>query len=257
MRKFQRLILCLDGTWNQQDHSTNVLHHFNLVRAGSFHEGPPGAKHRRVTQKKQYFRGVGTGPLDRLTGGGFGFGLEQNVRDAYNWLVENFNDGGNNPKDADEIYIFGFSRGAYTARSLVGLIGAYGLLKRGSPQTVQQLWGHYCILGRRREGREGIWEKVFGDNERVPRQISEYVIDPWLADTMKTGASRQLAEPDATERLLMEWSRRVKITYLGIYDTVGAIGWDALDPGIEEQTGVASQYAPDHLDPALPSCFGA
>src|SRR5215467_15123420 len=136
----QRLIVCLDGTWNQQDSSTNVLHHFNLVREG---DDPQSG----LYQRRYYHRGVGTGVLDSITGGGFGFGLEQNVRDAYNWLIENYCDQGPDGKP-DEIYIFGFSRGAYTARSLVGFIGQCGLLRRGAPIPVGQLWEDYCILGR-------------------------------------------------------------------------------------------------------------
>ncbi|MGD0778640.1 MAG: DUF2235 domain-containing protein, partial [Candidatus Solibacter sp.] len=138
----KRLIVCLDGTWNQQDSSTNVLHHFNLVRDGVDPESG-------LVQKKYYHPGVGTDTFDSVTGGGFGFGLEKNVRDAYNWLVENYSDA--DPDKPDEVYIFGFSRGAYTARSLVGFIGECGLLRRGAPVTVRELWDAYCILGRDRE----------------------------------------------------------------------------------------------------------
>jgi uncharacterized protein (DUF2235 family) len=55
-----------------------------------------------------------------------------------NWLVENFRDC-DDRHQTDEIYIFGFSRGAYTARSLAGFIGQCGLLRRGAPVTVEQL----------------------------------------------------------------------------------------------------------------------
>ena len=96
----QRLILCLDGTWNQEDSSTNVLHHFHLVQEGPVQGG--------LYQKKEYQAGVGTGALDYITGGGFGLGIEAHVRNGYNWLVENYQDG-------DEVYVFGFSRGAFTA----------------------------------------------------------------------------------------------------------------------------------------------
>ena len=117
MTAIRRLALCLDGTWNNRDDSTNVLHHFGLATECRDHPLDTDT----VTQLKFYLEGVGTGPLDKITGGGFGFGLETNVRAAYNWLVQNFEDA--TPlKQADEIYIFGFSRGAFTARSLVGFI---------------------------------------------------------------------------------------------------------------------------------------
>ena len=101
MRKRHRLIVCLDGTWNKRDDTTNVFHHQTLTQEGSCPDG--------WEQRCYYDEGVGTGVLDGLSGGAFGIGLEQNVREAYNWLVEHFHDG-------DEVYIFGFSRGAFTAR---------------------------------------------------------------------------------------------------------------------------------------------
>ena len=88
MTAIRRLALCLDGTWNNRDDSTNVLHHFGLATECRDH--PLGTD--TVTQLKYYLEGVGTGPLDKVTGGGFGFGLETNVRAAYNWLVQNFED---------------------------------------------------------------------------------------------------------------------------------------------------------------------
>src|ERR1051326_3198868 len=205
----QRLIVCLDGTWNLQDSSTNVLHHFNVV-----HEGPTVSG---VVQRRYYHRGVGTGVLDGVTGGGFGFGLEQNVRDAYNWLVQHYCDGGNGVPP-DEIFVFGFSRGAYTARSLVGFISQCGLLRRGAPVTVKQLWQDYCLLGRQREQRRSVWERLVWKPE------------PRVGPFHKLDRAHDLTP---NEQLLMRWSRRVNITYLGIYDTVGAIGWDALAiPGL-------------------------
>jgi uncharacterized protein (DUF2235 family) len=74
-----------------------------------------------------YQQGVGTSSslLERLRGGAFGDGLMENVREAYGFIVHNWTEG-------DEIYLFGFSRGAYTARSVAGLISRFGLLtKRG------------------------------------------------------------------------------------------------------------------------------
>lgn len=236
----QRLIVCLDGTWNQQDDSTNVLHHFNLIREGLV----AGGKQGTILQRKMYFRGVGTGPLDHLTGGGFGFGLEQNVRDAYNWLVEVYQDGDPVLKDADEIFVFGFSRGAYTARSLVGLIAACGIVRHGAPVTVSQLWGNYCLLGRQREQRHGVWDRIFGESKPEARQLSALAIDPWLAQH-----SREVEAPETElELLLLQGSRRARITYLGIYDTVGAMGWDALAlPGLRSKLALHHNMRPTTL----------
>ena len=67
-------------------------------------------------------RTVGTGAFDRIRGGGLGDGLELNIRRAYRFLSFHY-------KPEDEIFIFGFSRGSYTARSLTGYLGAIGLLR--------------------------------------------------------------------------------------------------------------------------------
>ncbi|HYL77673.1 MAG TPA: DUF2235 domain-containing protein [Bryobacteraceae bacterium] len=229
----KRLAVCLDGTWNQQDSSTNVLHHYNLIYEGI----PPNDT---IVQKKHYRQGVGTGPLDSITGGGFGFGLEANVRDAYNWLVANFCDG-ERPDQDDEIYIFGFSRGAYTARSLVGFISECGLLRRGAPITVNELWSDYCILGRQKEQRTSVWDSLSTEPQAKIRVITKLAHDRWL-----THPNAQICPPEnEREELLIRWSRRVRITYLGVYDTVGAIGWDALAiPGLRSKMALHNNMNP-------------
>jgi uncharacterized protein (DUF2235 family) len=231
----RRLIVCLDGTWNQQDSSTNVLHHFNLVCEGVDPE-------TGLIQKKYYHPGVGTSPLDSVSGGAFGFGLEKNVRDAYNWLVQNYSDLG--PAKPDEVYIFGFSRGAYTARSLVGFIGECGLLRRGAPLTVRELWTSYCILGRDREKITSAWDDLFKQPKAPIRPIAQLATDPWLEE--KYGPSPWIArDPNPTEKLLIHWSRRIQITYLGVYDTVGAIGWDAFAiPGLTSRIAAHNNMRP-------------
>lgn len=112
----QRLILLFDGTWNDPEDKTNV---FRLAgRLRSFDND---------TQQRFFYEpGVGTGKLDRLRGGAFGYGLSKNMLQAYDWLARRYAEG-------DEIWVFGFSRGAYTARSLVGLIRKCGLLRISNP----------------------------------------------------------------------------------------------------------------------------
>lgn len=118
----KRLVLCCDGTWNTPDQRvgevdcpTNVVKVSRAVRL----KGDDG-----VHQIVHYQRGVGSRPgLDRWTGGAFGHGLAINVQDAYHFIVNNYNEG-------DEIFLFGFSRGAFTARSVVGFIRNSGLLHR-------------------------------------------------------------------------------------------------------------------------------
>jgi uncharacterized protein (DUF2235 family) len=251
MSELRRLVVCLDGTWNNRDDSTNVLHHFALTP--ECHDYRVGTD--RVTQLKFYLEGVGTGPLDSITGGGFGFGLETNVRAAYNWLIQNFQDE-TAFTPADEIYIFGFSRGAFTARSLVGFISTCGLLRRGAPLTVNQLWRSYCLIGRAREHHSGPLTALFPDPPLEFRRITDLVWDPWLIRQREALAPRppghvpgqRAATLNPTEQLLVRWSRRVKITYLGVYDTVGAVGWDALAiPGIRSRLALHHNMRPTTL----------
>jgi uncharacterized protein (DUF2235 family) len=123
----KRLILCCDGTWNSADQESNG------------HPCPTNVikiayrlcKHTAdgTAQIIYYDQGVGTGNwLDRIEGGASGLGLEQNIHDAYIFLLANYEPG-------DEIYIFGFSRGAFTARSIGGMVRKCGVLKR---EFVQQ-----------------------------------------------------------------------------------------------------------------------
>ncbi len=131
----KRLVLCCDGTWSSpwQGRPTNVIHFYNSV-AERDAEG--------VRQVKDYRRGVGTTPMERLRGGLFGYGLSREVRNAYAWVVETFEPG-------DEIWALGFSRGAFTARSTVGLIRKAGVLRREESGRVDEAYALY----RRRDVR--------------------------------------------------------------------------------------------------------
>lgn len=115
----KRLVMCSDGTWNRRDagpRSTNVA---KMAEAVKPTQG-------RTRQLVFYDEGVGTGGFwDRLVGGATGRGLEKNVLDAYHFLVENHDPG-------DEVFLFGFSRGAYTARSVGGMLRKCGILRRDS-----------------------------------------------------------------------------------------------------------------------------
>ena len=117
----RRIVICADGTWNSADEDddgaetpTNVVKIARAVR--------PVASDG-TSQITYYHTGVGTHDgVDRVVGGAFGEGLVANILDCYRFLVNNYVPG-------DELYLFGFSRGAYTVRSLAGLIRNSGLLK--------------------------------------------------------------------------------------------------------------------------------
>ncbi len=248
MKTIRRLIVSLDGTWNNRDDSTNVLYSHSLA----FECSEKNWQGDVVTQQRYYQEGVGTGPLDRITGGGFGLGLENHVREAYDWLVQNYEDGDGTPANPpDEIYIFGFSRGAYTARSLVGFISTCGLLRRGAPLTVNQLWENYSILGLEREERSGgLMRTIFGAPRAKFRRITDLMWDPWSRQARADSAGevrglRPGLTLTPTEELLVRWSRRIKITYLGVYDTVGAMGFDSLAiPGLRSKLALQHNMRP-------------
>lgn len=116
----KKLILCNDGTWNSPDQEDNgILAPTNVVK---LYNALAGRDHEGIEQVTYYHPGVGAKGklLDTLAGGAIGAGISNHIRSAYHWLATHYEVG-------DAIYIFGFSRGAFMARSLGGLLGR-GLL---------------------------------------------------------------------------------------------------------------------------------
>jgi uncharacterized protein (DUF2235 family) len=172
----KRLVICCDGTWNSADQEnsgkpcpTNVVKlAVRIARRDA--QGTP--------QIVYYDQGVGTGNfLDHIGGGAFGDGLEANIHDAYRFLVANYEVG-------DEIYLFGFSRGAFTARSIAGMVRKCGILSRPA-------------VGRYLEA-----ENLYRSELR-----------PDHADCVKFRKESSLVPDDF-----------IKIKFIGVWDTVGALG---------------------------------
>ncbi len=116
----KKIIVLSDGTGNSaaKRHKTNV---WRLYRALDLH---------RKDQIAMYDDGVGTQQflLFKLLGGAFGFGLKRNVIELYKFLCRNYETDGTE-EGSDKIYLFGFSRGAFTVRVLAGLIARCGLVE--------------------------------------------------------------------------------------------------------------------------------
>jgi uncharacterized protein (DUF2235 family) len=163
----KRLVVCCDGTWNIPDQQcpTNVT----KLALGIAVEDD---RHRE--QRVFYHRGIGSTRGERLRGGAFGFGLSRDVRDCYRFLVENYEPG-------DELFLVGFSRGAFTARSTAGLVRNSGILRRTNA------------------GRIGAAYELYRRREMHPR---------------------------GTEATLFRrtWSHEPRIRFIGVWDTVGALG---------------------------------
>jgi uncharacterized protein (DUF2235 family) len=120
-----QLIVCCDGTWNDPDDGTQIDRIAKAARAAL-----PEPEH------VFYDKGVGLEPGMRLSGGALGKGLSENVREAYRWLARRYVDGA-------EVFVFGFSRGAYTARSLAGFMSYAGLLQASDDGTIEDAYEAY------------------------------------------------------------------------------------------------------------------
>jgi hypothetical protein len=120
-----QLIVCCDGTWDDPDDGTHI-----------YRIGQAGRAALPDRDNVFYEKGVGLEPGMRLSGGALGKGLSENVREAYRWLVRHYTSGA-------EIYIFGFSRGAYTARSLTGFMSYAGLLQPQDEGTIEDAYEAY------------------------------------------------------------------------------------------------------------------
>jgi len=162
-----RLVVCLDGTWNTESSFTNVWR-INVALSRTAH------------QHIYYDQGVGTKTLEYVTGGSFGRGLSNNVLRAYLWLTERY-------RPTDEIFVIGFSRGAYTARSLVGFLSICGLLRPDAPVNIDAAFELYRRPGL---GRDSEAAQAFRRHNSL--------------------------EP--------EHGAPPNVKFLGVFDTVGALG---------------------------------
>ena len=131
----KRIVVCCDGTWNDVDSPSTDTNVFRMAKAIHGNNGE---------QIVLYQQGVGTTGLKigDLIEGAIGLGVDENIRSAYMFLAQNYVPGdGTTP--GDEIFLFGFSRGAYTARALAGFISACGLLKRQKLGDLPAAWDYY------------------------------------------------------------------------------------------------------------------
>ncbi|WP_158272155.1 DUF2235 domain-containing protein [Marinicauda salina] len=194
----KRIAIFCDGTWNGLDapEPTNVVKLAEAV-AGADAEGAP--------QIVWYGEGVGTGQpvlgrAEKFLGGAFGVGLMANVEAAYRFLVFNHAPG-------DAIYIFGFSRGAFTARTLAGLIRNAGIVRRSSARRIKDA----VRLYRSRDPND------HPDADRACAFRAEHAPDMHVSE-------HDLAWRRANRPGLAERSTPLTIRHMGLWDTVGALG---------------------------------
>jgi hypothetical protein len=229
----KHIALFFDGTWNTHDAITPT----NILRL-SREVAPTDAT--GAAQVALYFRGVGTGQgttipgrlVDKLMGGILGWGLDDVLEAAYRVLLLTYVPG-------DQIHIFGYSRGAFTARSLAGLIRSCGILPRrrhfdlpladddgdGRPDipdaralaemrkdAVAQALARYR---RRRDPGRGDPETLYMPDEpdNLEFRLAQGTVEATSDKEADWRAARGLPRPPV-----------LKIAYLGVLDTVGALG---------------------------------
>ena len=188
----KRIVICSDGTGNTgiKDRGTNVFKLFEAVDLESHRLDPS-----RTPQVAIYDDGVGTqafAPL-KIAAGATGWGLSRNVRHLYKELARVYDPG-------DEIYMFGFSRGAFTVRTLAGLIAACGLVDLNKLET-------RTFAGLKRAVRD-----AYAAYRACYR--------PWL---WHAGGD---PSTDAAHRFkaTLAHDHEVRIRFLGVWDTVDAVG---------------------------------
>jgi hypothetical protein len=172
----KRLVICCDGTWNRPD-SPNIT---NIEKIARTVQTDPGSS-AGVPQLVYYLSGVGGAgyETDRLLGGAFGFGLFNTMLAGYRFLAQNYEPG-------DEIFVFGFSRGAFTARSLVGMVGYVGLITKLALVHDQLV-----------KARDFYKERKQDDDNRSPALVA------WRTEHCHASTP---------------------IQFVGVFDTVGALG---------------------------------
>jgi uncharacterized protein (DUF2235 family) len=184
----KRIIIACDGTWNRPDqvHDDEVTP-TNVTKLALAVADEDGGTEQCVF----YERGVGTGGVvDRLSGGSVGIGLSKNVLAPYRFLAQHY-------KPGDDLYLFGFSRGAFTARSLAGLIGNCGILR---PEHLGAVDDAFALYRARAEST-----RPDSNEARLFRRAYAYREKP------RESEHRHAAD-------------RTPIRFLGVWDTVGALG---------------------------------
>ncbi len=198
------IVLLCDGTSNEiARNRTNVLRLYGCLKKDArqlvFYDPGVGTFGAANAWSYHYRRAL------EIWGLATGWGLDANVKEAYRFLVEHYDDGKRHEggdEAPDQIYIFGFSRGAYTARVLAGFIHAVGLMERENLNLLNYAYRAYKNVG-----------KVDGTDETDAREPEK----------------SPFAEVRLFERMLRP--RRPVIRCLGLFDTVSSvIEWGRFGP---------------------------
>ncbi|KAJ5232985.1 hypothetical protein N7468_005941 [Penicillium chermesinum] len=206
----KRIIACMDGTWTNSDYGytrptldernatiqvpTNVTRLYRALRKRGLGD---------TSQVLYYHPGVGSSGelVDTLEGGVFGAGVSENVRETYDFIVSNYEPG-------DEIILVGFSRGAFTARAVAGLITDIGLLNTKGMEYF------YAIFEDVQNWKNPHYKDKFPtvpfpDKPSTPTRGNEY---------------RRRLEENKLTRLYDPEGYRIKVRCVAVWETVGSLG---------------------------------
>jgi uncharacterized protein (DUF2235 family) len=185
----KRIVALIDGTWNKEGSGadTNVA---KLDSANKIQTFIQATAADGTLQHVHYHDGVGSEGdfVQKLLGGAIGLGLKKIIQEVYEYIVTDYASG-------DELHIFGFSRGAYAARALAGLIGASGIQRKLDANVFEVAWQHYRVTPAVRKQPQ-----TAGKSDR--KTLADY----------NALAAKQLFHDTRT------------ITCVGVWDTVGSYG---------------------------------
>ena len=195
----KRIVFCFDGTWERLDtkYPTNVVITAECIL--------PSDKYGTV-QIIHYDQGVGTTKQLHWRGGLFGKGLLEVIVEAYSFLIFNYDVG-------DEIYVFGFSRGAFTARSFIGLLRCVGILRRADATKRSNVVKRY---------RDRAPDEDPDSNELLEFRF-KYSPEICVDQTEEDWRVKNKGYTKGQSPIL-------RVRYLGIWETVGSLGIPLTNP---------------------------
>jgi hypothetical protein len=167
----KNIVVCCDGTGNEYGtENSNVVKLYSTLMVNEeqvayYHPGV--GTMGSATARNRFQEG-----WDRLKGLAFGYGLLDNISDAYRYLMDTYADG-------DQIYLFGFSRGAYTVRALGGLLRMFGLLCRGNDGLIPYILRMYAQRTRSAAGMSRTFEMAEGFKDTYSRDVLLHFVGVW------------------------------------------------------------------------------
>ncbi|KZL76893.1 peptidoglycan binding domain-containing protein [Colletotrichum tofieldiae] len=209
----KRLIVCCDGTWMDSLGSKGAEPQSNVARISRvFRRTCQDGTHQII----MYHAGVGSSEsiVDKFTGGMFGVGLDSSIREAYNFICTNYVDG-------DDIVLIGFSRGAFTARSVADMIATVGLLTPQGLDHFYRVFEDYESMGD--IDRDS---SLFLDPEMLPYQGEKGPAKVNWETRRKLQYKSWLSKNGLTRYTyrVSQVIHDITIKAVGVWDTVGTLG---------------------------------